>query len=99
MAEGHWFVAAMNYACKDDYFISATSNMDHSTGGFIDNPSRVDAFGILDASINWGTDNCTLSFFGKNLTDEAYLMHFLDVGANVVPTSATDSNPTYAPGA
>ena len=99
MAEGHWFVATMNYTWKDDYFISATSNLDHSPGGYIDNPSQVDAFGILDASINWETDNWTLSFFGKNLTDETYLMHFLDVGANVVATSATDSTPTYAPGA
>jgi iron complex outermembrane receptor protein len=99
MGEGHWFVATLNYTWKDDYYISSTANLDHSPGGYIDNPSKVDAFGILDASINWETDNWTISLFGKNLTDETYLMHFLDVGANVVATSATDSTPTYAPGA
>ena len=98
MGAGHWFVATLNYTWKDDYYISSTANIDHSPGGYIDNPSKVDAFGILDASINWETDNWTISLFGKNLTDETYLMHFLDVGANVVATSATDSTPTYAPG-
>ena len=98
MAEGHWFVATMNYTYKDDYYISATANADHSPAGYTDNPSQVDAFGLLDASINWETENFTVSLFGKNLTDETYLMSFLDVGANVIATSATDSTPTYAPG-
>ena len=98
MMEGHWFVATVNYTYKDDYYISATANADHSPAGYTDNPSQVDAFGLLDASINWETENFTVSLFGKNLTDETYLMSFLDVGANVVATSATDSSPTYAPG-
>ena len=98
MAEGHWFVATLNYAWKDDYYISATANADHSIAGYVDNPSMVDAFGLLDASLNWETENWTVSVFGKNLTDEVYLMSFLDVGANVVATSATDTTPTYAPG-
>ena len=95
MGEGHWFVATLNYTWKDDYYISSTANLDHSPGGYIDNPSKVDALGILDASINWETERWTISLFGKNLTDETYLMH-LDVGANVVATSATNSAPTYA---
>ena len=79
MAEGHWFVASVNYTWKDDYYISATANADHSVAGYVDNPSKVDAFGLLDASINWETENFTVSLFGKNLTDETYLMSFLDV--------------------
>jgi len=60
---------------------------------------KVDAFGLLlDASINWETENFTISLFGKNLTDETYLMSFLDVGGNNVATSATDTTPVYAPG-
>jgi hypothetical protein len=39
-----------------------------------------------------------LLVFGKNLTDELYLISFLDVGANNVATLATDSTSTYAPG-
>ena len=70
----------------------------NSTAGYIDNPSKVDAFGLLDASINWETENFTVSLFGKNLTDETYLMSFLDVGANVVAAGPNDTTPVYAPG-
>ena len=42
--------------------------------------------------------NFTVSLFGKNLTDETYLMSFLDVGANVVAAGPNDSTPIYAPG-
>lgn len=106
MAEGHFFVATVNYTWKDDYYISASTNGGDKTipaaqggAGFADNPSLVDAFGILDASINWETENWTLSLFGKNLTDETYLMSFLDVGGNVVATGAGNPTPVYAPGA
>ena len=98
MAAGHFFVATLNYTYKDDYYISATANADHSVAGYIDNPSKVDAFGLLDASINWETENWTISLFGKNLTDEVYLMSFLDVGANVVAAGQNNTTPVYAPG-
>jgi iron complex outermembrane receptor protein len=105
MAEGHWFVATVNYTWKDDYYISASADGGDKTipaalggAGYVDNPSKVDAFGLLDASINWETENFTISLFGKNLTDETYLMSFLDVGGNNVATSATDTTPVYAPG-
>ena len=106
MAEGHFFVATLNYTWKDDYYISASTNGGDKTipvaqggAGFTDNPSLVDAFGIVDASINWETENWTVSLFGKNLTDETYLMSFLDVGGNVVAAGANDPTPVYAPGA
>ncbi len=105
MAEGHWFVATVNYTWKDDYYVSASANGGDKTispaaggAGYVDNPSLVDSFGLLDASINWETENWTISLFGKNLTDETYLMSFLDVGGNVVAASATDTTPVYAPG-
>ena len=98
MGDGHWLVATVNYTWKDDYYISATANADHSVAGYIDNPSQVDAFGLLDASINWETEHWTISVFGKNLTDETYLMSFLDVGANVVAAGPNNTTPVYAPG-
>ena len=106
MVEGHWFVATLNYTWKDDYYISASTNGGDKTipvaqggAGYSDNPSLVDSFGLLDASINWESENWTVSLFGKNLTDETYLMSFLDVGGNVVAKGANDPTPTYAPGA
>jgi iron complex outermembrane receptor protein len=99
LSNGAFLIGNLNYTWKDDYFISATSNLDHSPAGYTDNPSKVDSFGIVDASINYETEHWTFSVFGKNLTDEEYLMSLLDVGANGVATSATDSTAVYAPGA
>jgi hypothetical protein len=36
--------------------------------------------------------------FGKNLTDEDYILHFLDVAAGYSASSATNSSPVYTPG-
>ena len=105
MTEGHWFVATLNYTWKDDYYISASANGGDKTispaqggAGYVDNPSLVDSFGLLDASINWETENWTISLFGKNLTDETYLMSFLDVGGNVVASGPGNTTPVYSPG-
>ncbi len=109
MAEGHFFVATLNYTWKDDYYISASANGGDKTipvaqggAGYTDNPSLVeafglDAFGILDASINWETENWTFSLFGKNLTDETYLMSFLDPTAEIRATGPNDPTPVYVP--
>ena len=99
----------MAYTWKDDYYISASTSITKpnygegiaatSCGGCESyNPSKVDAFGLLDASINYETENWTISIFGKNLTDENYFMSFLDVGGNVVATSPTDTTAVYADG-
>jgi|DEB0MinimDraft_3_1074331.scaffolds.fasta_scaffold03103_4 iron complex outermembrane receptor protein len=106
MAEGHFFVATLNYTWKDDYYISASADGGDKTipvaaggAGYTDNPSLVEAFGLVDASINWETENWTISLFGKNLTDETYLMSFLDVGGNNVASGPNNTTPVYAPGA
>jgi outer membrane receptor protein involved in Fe transport len=39
-----------------------------------------------------------VSLFGKNLTDEDYILHFLDVAAGYSASSATNSSPVYTPG-
>jgi len=106
MAEGHFFVATLNYTWKDDYYISASADGGDKTipvaaggAGYTNNPSLVEAFGLVDASINWETENWTISLFGKNLTDETYLMSFLDVGGNNVASGPNNTTPVYAPGA
>ena len=106
MAEGHFFVATLNYTWKDDYYISASADGGDKTSpvaaggaGYTNNPSLVEAFGLVDASINWETENWTISLFGKNLTDETYLMSFLDVGGNNVASGPNNTTPVYAPGA
>ena len=60
-------MAAVNYRWKDDYAVNA------SAGGpkhYSADPLIQDAYGILDASVNFETENWRVSFFGKNLTDE-----------------------------
>ena len=41
-----------------------------------------EAFGLLDLSINYETNDWRFSLFGKNVTDEDYFLHVLDVGYN-----------------
>ena len=53
---------------------------------------------MLDASINYETENWRLSVFGKNMTDESYFVHVLDVAAGYSATSATNPDPVYVPG-
>ena len=80
-------MAAVNYRWKDDYAVNA------SAGGpkhYSADPLIQDAYGILDASVNFETENWRVSFFGKNLTDESYFYHVLDVAAGYSATSATD---------
>ncbi len=109
LANGAFLVANMSYTWKDDYYISASTSITKpnygegiaaaSCGGCDSyNPSKVDAFGLLDASINYETENWTVSIFGKNLTDENYFMSFLDVGGNVVAAGPGDTTAVYAPG-
>ncbi len=101
LANGAFLVANMAYTWKDDYYISASTSVPKPNYGGGDesfNPSKVDAFGLLDASINYETENWTVSIFGKNLTDENYFMSFLDVGGNVVAAGPDDTTAVYAPG-
>ncbi len=99
---GHFLVTTLSYRWKDDFWVNG------NTGGiaqeaFGGNPKHypedsllIDAFGILDASINYETESWRISLFGKNLTDEAYFMHSVDVGGayNSTPTSTA---PIYLP--
>ncbi len=101
LPNGAFLVSNLTYTWKDDYYISASSNIakpNYNGGEERYNPSKVEAFGLLDASINYETESWTISVFGKNLTDENYFMSFLDVSAQVVAAGPTDSSPTYLPG-
>ena len=95
MANDAFIVAAMNYRWKDDYAINA------SYGGpknYSSDPLIQESFGLLDASINYETENWRVSLFGKNLTDESYFYHVLDVAAGYSAASPTDATPVYVPG-
>ncbi len=93
LANGAFLVFSANYLWRDDYWIIArTNNTQPGTPGF--NPS----YGLLDASISYETERWRLSLFGKNLTEDDYFLHTLDVAANVLAASPTDSSPVYLPG-
>ena len=90
---GSVLVFNANYLWRDDYWVSARTN--NTQPG---RPGLNEAFGILDASISWETENFRASIFGKNLTEEDYWLHVLDVGANVVASGPTNPTPVYVPG-
>jgi iron complex outermembrane receptor protein len=74
---GNFLVYGLNYAYKDDYYIIANTVSHDST-----EPGKVEGYGLLDASISYETEVWSISLWGKNLTDEDYFMHVLDVGTN-----------------
>ena len=96
LSNGDFIVTSINYRWKDDYCISANNKGISSHYG--SNPGCNEAFGILDASLSYETENLRVSLFGKNLTDEDYILHFLDVAAGYSASSATNSSPVYTPG-
>ena len=90
-----FLIANVNYRWLDNYQIQSNS------GGpkhYRVDPTKQPSFGLLDASINFETEHWRLSLFGKNLTDDSYFYHVLDVSAAYAATSATDSSANYVPG-
>ena len=78
MGAGNFLIGKINYRWRDDYH-TTTNN---AAEGF------VKSFGMLDASIHFEFgDSWRLSLYGKNLTDEDYLLHALDPGTSFVPAS------------
>ena len=96
LSNGDYLVYSLNYRWKDNYCISA--NTYGIEGHYSVNPGCNESFGLLDASINYESENWRISFYGKNLTDENYILHFLDVAAGYTATSATNPTPVYGPG-
>ena len=97
LANGDFIVSSLNYRWKDDYCVQG-NNFKAIEAHYGANPACNKAHGIIDASISYETENWRLSLFGKNLGDEDYLLHFLDVASSVNATSASDSTPVYVPG-
>ena len=97
LTNGNFIVSSLNYRWKDDYCIQG-NNFKAIEAHYGANPACNKAHGIIDASISYETENWRLSLFGKNLGDEDYLLHFLDVASSVNATSASDSTPVYVPG-
>ena len=97
LTESSFLVSTIDYRWKDDYCTSANNKgIEGNYSG--NNPGCNDAYGILDASISFESDNWRVSLYGKNLTDEIYSMYFLDVGGQYNATSPTNSAPVYVPG-
>ena len=97
LTESSFLVSTIDYRWKDDYCTSANNKgIEGNYSG--NNPACNDAFGILDASISFESDNWRVSLYGKNLTDEIYSLYFLDVGGQYNATGPTNSAPVYAAG-
>lgn len=78
LANGAFLVYGLNYSWKDDYYIIANTVQRPQAR----DSGLVEAYGLLDASISYEAENWSLSLWGKNLTDEDYFLHVLDVGTN-----------------
>lgn len=93
LSNGNFIVFSGNYSWRDDYWVTArTNNTQPGRPGFNE------SYGLLDMSISYETENWRVSLFGKNLTDDDYFLHVLDVSANEFATSATDPTPVFVPG-
>ncbi|MEZ5459725.1 MAG: TonB-dependent receptor [Steroidobacteraceae bacterium] len=78
LGNGNFLVYGLNYSFKDDYYVIANTVQRPEA----QDSGRVDAFGMLDASISYETESWSVSLWGKNLTEEDYFLHVLDVGTN-----------------
>jgi iron complex outermembrane recepter protein len=78
LGNGNFLVYGLNYSYKDDYYVIA--NTVQRTAA--QDSGLVEAFGMLDASISYETESWSVSLWGKNLTEEDYFLHVLDVGTN-----------------
>ncbi|MFO0448618.1 MAG: TonB-dependent receptor, partial [Pseudomonadota bacterium] len=94
LSGGNALIYNLNYSYKDDYYIGASTVLPAAAQA----PNLVEAFGIVDASITYQAERWAVSLWGKNLTDEDYFLHVLDVGTNYRATSATNATPVPIPG-
>ena len=97
LANGDYLVSSFNYRWKDDY-CTASNNKFNSGNYGGNNPACNEAFGLLDASLSYESENWRVSFFGKNLTDEVYTLYFLDVAAFYAAAGPSDPTPVYNAG-
>ena len=91
LANNSFLVWGLNYSYKDDYYITA-----NTVSANPDNPGLVEAYGLLDASVSYERNDWSVSLWGKNLTDEAYFLHVLDVGTNY--SAGVGGTPVPVPG-
>jgi iron complex outermembrane receptor protein len=78
LGNGNFLVYGLNYSYKDDYYIVGNTVQRAQAA----DSGLVEAFGLLDASISYETESWSVSLWGKNLTEEDYFVHVLDVGTN-----------------
>lgn len=78
LGNGNFLVYGVNYSYKDDYYIVGNTVQRAAA----QDSGLVEAYGLLDASISYETESWSVSLWGKNLTEENYFLHVLDVGTN-----------------
>jgi len=93
LANDRFLVYGLNYSYKDDYYIVA-----NTLSANPDVPGLVESHGLLDASINFETPSWRVSLWGKNLTDEDFFVHVLDVGTLYASTPGASDAPVPLPG-
>ena len=80
-----------NYNFKSSYAIVANTITINNP-----NPGIVPDIGLLNASITYNTDRFKISAFGRNILNENYFMHVLDVGTTFGRTAASPAPvPTF----
>ena len=82
--------ARLSYSWRDSFFWEADNN----------HPARnqeEDALGLLDGSIRLTRGSWSLSFWGTNLTNEAYRVHIIDWGKDLVSGRPNAVSDIFAP--
>ena len=92
LGNGNFLVYGLNYSYKDDYYIIANTVQRAAA----QDSGLVKAFGLLDASVTYEAENWSVSLWGKNLTEEDYFLHVLDVGTNYA--AGPNNSPVVVPG-
>ena len=78
-SSSNFLIGKINYRWRDDYFASGNNSAE----------SFINSFGILNASVHLEVgEHWRVSLYGKNLSNEEYLLHVLDVGTSFVPASS-----------
>jgi len=91
LGEGRSLLFNADYNFKSRYSIVANTVTINDP-----NPGIVPDYGLLNGSIGFKTERFRISAFGRNITNENYFMHVLDVGTTFGRTAASTAPiPTF----
>ncbi|WP_067788525.1 TonB-dependent receptor [Paraurantiacibacter namhicola] len=96
LGNGDGIIFAADYSWKSKYYVVANTINIHTNIPGRENPGKIDAFGLLNASVSYEGSNFKFSIFGRNLTGTEYFQHVLDVGTTFgVQPGSTQPVPTF----